>query len=224
MQIGKLAGICCLLTLLAASAAAAQDQSTPNQTEPAPAPSPSQAPEKAKVKLSRITPRYELSAGFTHRSYYAPGGPTIGMNGWYASVEYNWKRWLGAEGEVSSASHTVRNAGFPPDTIHIYTFLVGPQFYPLGHRRVTPFGHFLFGGGHYSSATPNFGGFHGSTITYNAYTYEVGGGLDLNLRHHWAVRMIQVDFGNANYVKNTGFMNRGSTRFSVGFVYHIGSR
>jgi hypothetical protein len=36
--------------------------------------------------------------------------------------------------------------------------------------------------------------------------------------------MIQADFGNANYVQNAGVANRGSTRFSAGFVYHFGAR
>jgi opacity protein-like surface antigen len=222
MQMMKLAGICALLAVFAATTAVAQDQSTPDQTEPASTSSAPQTPKK--VKRVYTAWKYELSAGFAHRSYYAPGGGTFGLVGWYASGEYNWKRWLGAEGEVTDTWYTLKSAGFPSDTIHIYTFLAGPRFYPLGHRKITPFGHVLIGGGHYSSETPAFGGFHGATITSNAYTYEVGGGLDLNLWKHWGVRMIQADFGNANYVQNAGVANRGSTRFSVGFVYHFGER
>jgi hypothetical protein len=219
MQMRKLAGICALLAAFAATTAVAQDQSWTNQSEPASAP---QAPKK--VKRVYTVSKYELSAGFTRRSYYEPGGGTIGMIGWYASGEYNWKRWLGGEGEVTDTWDTIKISGFPPDTLRIYTFLAGPRFYPLGHHKVTPFGHILIGGGHYSSATPSFGGFHGATIAYNAYTYEVGGGLDLNLWEHWGIRMIQADFGNANYVQNAGVANRGSTRFSAGFVYHFGAR
>jgi hypothetical protein len=36
--------------------------------------------------------------------------------------------------------------------------------------------------------------------------------------------MIQADFGNANYVNNPNYTNRGSTRFSAGVVYHFGAR
>lgn len=222
MQMTKLAGICALLAVFAATTAVAQDQSTPDQNEPASTSSAPQTPKKAKRVY--IASKYELSAGFARRSYYAPGGGTLGMYGGYASGEYNWKRWLGAEGEFTDTWHTVRSPGFPPDTIHIYTFLAGPRFYPLGHRKITPFGHVLIGGGHYVSATPMFGGFHGATVTYNAYTYEAGGGLDLNLWQRWGIRMIQADFGDANYVQNAGSANRGSTRFSVGFVYHFGTR
>lgn len=221
MQMMKLAGICALLAAFAATTVA-QDQSTSDQTAPASTSSTPQAPKK--VKRAYTASKYELSAGFAHRSYYAPGGGTFGLIGWYASGEYNLKRWLGAEGEVTDTWYTVKSAGFPPDTIYIYTFLAGPRFYPLGHRKITPFGHVLIGGGHYSSATPAFGGFHGATITSNAYTYEAGGGLDLNLWGHWGIRMIQADFGNANYVKNASVANRGSTRFSFGVVYHFGAR
>lgn len=223
MQMMKLAGICALLAVLAATTAVAQDQSTSDQTEPASTSSAPQAPKK-KVKRVYTASKYELSAGFAHRSYYLPGGGSHGLVGWYASGEYNWKKWLGAEGEVTDTWYTLRSAGFPPDKIYIYTFLAGPRFYPIGHHRVTPFGHVLIGVGHYSSATPAFGGFHGATITSNAYTYEAGGGLDLNLWEHWGIRMIQADFGNANYVNNPNYTNRGSTRFSVGVVYHFGGR
>lgn len=223
MQMMKLAGICALLAVFAATTAVAQDESTPDQTEPASTPSAPQAPKK-KVKQVYVLSKYELSAGFTHRSYYAPGAGTYGLVGWYASGEYNWKKWLGADGEVTDTWYTVKNAGFPPDKIYIYTFLVGPRFYPIGHHKVTPFGHVLIGAGHYSSTTPAFGGFHGATIAYNAYAYEAGGGLDLNLWKHWGIRMIQADFGNANYVQNASSANRGTTRFSAGFVYHFGVR
>jgi hypothetical protein len=222
MQMTKLVGICALLAVFAVTTAVAQDQSTPDQKEPASTSSAPQTPKK--VKRVYTAWKYELSAGFAHRSYYAPGGGTFGLVGWYASGEYNWKRWLGAEAEVTDTWYTLKSAGFPSDTIYIYTFLAGPRFYPLGHHKVTPFGHVLIGAGHYSSATPAFGGFHGATITSNAYTYEVGGGLDLNLWKHWGVRMIQADFGNANYVQNAGVPNRGSTRFSFGVVYHFGAR
>ena len=98
MEMMKLAGICALLAMFAATTALAQDQSTPDQTEPASTPS---APQTPKKKVRRVyLSKYELSAGFTHRSYYLPGAATYGLVGWYASGEYNWKKWLGAEGEV----------------------------------------------------------------------------------------------------------------------------
>jgi hypothetical protein len=222
MQMTKLAGICALLAVFAVTTAVAQDQSSTDQSEPASAPSSPQTPKE--VKRVYTVSKYEVSAGFSRRSYYAPGGGTLGMYGWYASGEYNWRRWLGAEGEVTDTWHTVKSAGLPNDTIHIYTFLAGPRFYPIGHHKITPFGHILIGGGHYSSATPAFGGFHGATVGYNAYNYEVGGGLDLNLWEHWGIRIVQADFGNANYVNNPNVMNRSTVRFSVGFVYHFGAR
>lgn len=225
----KLAVICGLIAVFAL-AAIAQDQAPTPQGQ-APSDQGQTAPEQtqpAKEKKSYATPKFEISAGYSHRTYYSPDGPAvavpgnIGLNGWYASFNDNIKRWLGIAGEVTD---TGTNQGLLLGDVHIYTFLVGPQIYPLGHRKVTPFVRFLYGGGYYRDHISPFSDFPANTITSVVQVWEAGGGLDMNLSEHWGVRLFEFDIGSANYFPSTmSYTNSTSHRISVGVVYRFGQR
>ena len=222
----KQAVICSLLALFVVPAMAplvAQDQPPTDQNQTPPAQT-----EPVKLKKTRITPRFEISAGYAYRKYYAPDGPAVGvpgnvgMNGWYVSFNDNLKRWIGIAGEVVD---TGTNQGFLLGDTHIYTFVAGPQIYPLGHRKLSPFGHFLYGGGYYHDNIPPFQEFAGNTITSLVRVWEGGGGLDMNLSQHWGVRLIEIDVGSANFFPSTStFTNSTMPRVSVGVVYRFGQR
>lgn len=191
--------------------------------ETAPAtPQQSAAPQEApKKKMPRETPKYELSAGYAYRSYYQPGAPSIWLNGWYVSADYNLWHWLGAEAEGMGV---YKDQGLILGKTSIYNFLVGPKFYPLGHRKVTPFGHVLLGAARYSNTTPAYGGYSSATRTATAYAWEAGGGLDWYLSRHWGVRLIQADFGNVNFFGGGTGTTRYSRRIVAGVVFRFGEK
>ena len=177
------------------------------------------APEKPEAKKA-ATPEFELSAGYTYRSYgsySAAKGPSLAMNGWYASVDYNFERWLGGEAEILGV---YKNQGLVGKT-DIYTFLVGSRLYPLGHHKLTPFGHILFGAGHYNKSIPSFGGFPAQFFSDTAYAWEAGGGLDVYLRKHLGIRLIQVDVGHTGFSADNPTTSQSSRRVSVGIVYRF---
>jgi len=180
-----------------------------------------EAPEKPEPEAKKASiPRYELSAGYAYRAYGVRPGASLAMNGGYASVDYNFRRWLSAEAEFVGA---YKNQGVLGKT-NIYTFLVGPRLYPLGHHKLTPFGHLLFGAGHYSKAKPTYGGFPATSFHDTAFAWEGGGGLDLYLRKHWGVRLIEVDMGHTGFAADNPTRSQGERRFSVGIVYRFGER
>jgi hypothetical protein len=197
-----------------------QGQSTPeSQTTPPAAESPKPKPRP------RYTAKYEISAGFAHRSFStSPGAPKIGMNGWYGSVDYNWKRWLGFAADGLGV-YTRINSGlastYHNQTESIYTFMVGPQFFPFKHRKVTPFGHFLYGGAYFRQYTSPVGGFGSNLVTSFSRAWEGGGGLDVTLRQHWGLRLVEFDYGSTRFFAGSG---QSSYRVSVGFVYRFGQR
>ncbi len=63
----------------------------------------------------------------------------------------------------------------------------GPRFAYRKLDRVTPFGHFLFGGMHMSSDNSDLPGTTG-------FAFMGGGGLDFKLTPHVAFRVAQVDY------------------------------
>lgn len=205
------------LLLLWIAPAKAQDQGSAEQQQSVPAPTPEAPPKK---KTPPITPRWELSAGYTERSNYERSdGAKPYFDGFYASVDRNIFRWLGAEAELTS---TWKSRGVILGNSHVSTLMVGPDLYPLGHRKVTVFGHVLFGLGRESTTYPAFAGVSTQTYSYNVKAWEAGGGLEWNKWQHWSIRLIEGDFGGANFAatKNYG----GSIRISAGVVYRFGQK
>jgi hypothetical protein len=190
------------------------------QDNPAPA---AQAPEtpadqKPAKHVERYTPKLELSGGYTYRKFYFPNGTTVGMKGWYGSVDYNIFSRLGVSVEASGVR---KNRGLPGDTT-IYSFLVGPQIYPLGHRNLTPFVHVLFGEGYYRNVVPSFGGFTGPVQTITTSTWQAGGGVDFYIKKHLGIRVFEADYGTIKVFGHP--IDRGSGRVSFGVVYRFGGK
>jgi opacity protein-like surface antigen len=204
------------LLLLCMSPAIAQDDAGAPQQQSAPPPVPAAPPVK---KAPPVTPTWEISGGYTSRGNYQADGTKPYYNGFYASVDRNIFHWLGAE---AAFTRTSKNQGVLIGDSRVYTLMAGPAFFPFGHRKVTLFGHVLFGLGRESITYPAFAGVAQQTNTYNVNAWEVGGGLDWNKWKHWSIRLIEGDFGGANF---TGVKaNSGSVRISVGAVYRFGHK
>jgi hypothetical protein len=206
-----------LLWVLWITPAKAQDQGSAAQEQSVPAPTPEAPPKK---KTPPITPRWELSAGYTTRSNYERSdGAKPYFNGFYGSVDRNIFHWLGAEAELTS---TWKSRGVILGNSHVYTLMVGPDLFPFGHRKVTVFGHVLYGLGRESTTYPAFAGAATQTYSYNVKAWEAGGGLEWNKWQHWSIRLIEGDFGGANFAATKSY--GGSIRISAGVTYRIGQK
>jgi hypothetical protein len=226
-------GLLALLVLLPVVPLPAQDQQSPSDQNQTSSDQTQTPPGQTKpVKAERTYPitKYELSGGYAFRTYYPIiEAKTLHLNGWYASLDYNRLTWLGVVAEavgtgINQSGINNVDGGLYGKT-SVYTFLVGPQVYPFRHRKLTPFGHFLYGVGYYRNVTASYGGFQGGDHDSVVRAWEAGGGLDLSFKERWAVRVIQVDTTSANFYPNTSsYTNRSLLRFSVGIVYHFGQR
>ncbi len=228
------------LLVLFAMPVFAQDQSTPGQEQPptqegAPQPEEKPTPSAAHKKAPKrpdVTTKFDFSAGFSHRTYYAPatgleGAPgNLGMSGFYATLDYNRYRYLAYEGEISATRGNAGGFEGINGETHIYSMMVGARVNPLRHRKFTPFVHGLIGNGLYENVVPSLPApFHGGTLLKDKMSYEGGAGLDLNLWEHWGIRVIEWDYSSANYYSNTmNYTNSMSRRISFGFVYRFGRR
>ncbi len=216
----KLVGLFALLALFI-HPAVAQDTQAP-QEEQAPT-APTAPTEPAKVKHTYPTPRHEISGGVTYRTYYGPNATSIGMIGGYGSYVYNFYKWVGLEGEFLGVSGNLKLPGLPPESLHVFTALAGPKIYPLGHHKLDPFGHFNYGAGILATSVPEFAGYPGNSGAKVVHAWQAGGGLDLSLKSHWAVRVVQFDYGSAKFLGNN-IPNQSSKRVSFGIIYRFGER
>lgn len=120
--------------------------------------------------LAQEFSRVEAFGGyqFTHLQ------PNLNLNGWNASVAGNVSSWFGVKLDLGGAYKS---------GIKMQTYMVGPVLSIRKAKHITPFAHALAGG------TTIWAG--GSTT---GFSMAVGGGLDVNLNDHFAVRMVQADW------------------------------
>lgn len=143
------------------------------------------------LALGKDAPYAEVFGGYSY--YHAAGG--IHLNGWNASVAGNLNDWLGIVGDFS---------GHYGD-FHQHAYLFGPQ---LSYRKlpfVTPFVHSLFGG-----ARVNIG-------LQNAFAMALGGGVDVKVGLHTAVRAVQADYLMTRF----GGSTQNNARLSFGLVFRF---
>jgi outer membrane immunogenic protein len=105
-----------------------------------------------------------------------------------------------------------------PEGLSLISYTGGPRFtYPV-HRHYAPFAQALFGGVHgFDSSFPV-----ASRIPpgANSFAMLAGGGLDIRLQSHLAVRPIQADYFLTHL--SNGLNNRqNSLRLSAGVVLHF---
>lgn len=168
---------------------------------------PEEAPATSRLQPEISFPRFEVFGGYSYANVDRRTFPREGLHGWGASANVNLNSYFGFTagfgGQFGKA--TARNAlacidisPTPPACLgevdfSTTQFLFGPRI--AGRtKKLTAFGHALFGGNHsrFSSLTTN-----GSTRPARSETdfaLAVGGGLDINLNRRLAVRALQADY------------------------------
>jgi outer membrane immunogenic protein len=143
----------------------------------------------------------DASVGYSYFRLGGSGG--INQNGISGSVAYNPNRFLGIVGDFGGYHASPGGV-----SLNTYTYLFGPRLSLRNPSKFTPFAQLLFGG---SRVTVGSGG--GSS---NQFAYSLGGGVDVGLLPHLALRP-QLDYVG---LRNSG-QNTNCTRVSVGFVVHF---
>jgi outer membrane protein OmpA-like peptidoglycan-associated protein/opacity protein-like surface antigen len=223
----------------AVKSGAAKSQGAPSAVVKAkPAAAPQSAPGTAKppAKSSDLyIPRFEVFLGYSNlRAVPMSAGNRIAwLGGGSTSFAFNANRYLGLVGDFG-AYHDTRFGGNAPPTGgdvpsygDVYTYMFGPRL-SFRRERFTPFVQALFGGAHASDVTLN--GCSGIGCTplpfENSFTMTAGGGLDITLNRHVALRLFQVEYALTDFKDPTS--STGSTakqndmRLSAGLVFRFG--
>ena len=154
-------------------------------------------------------PKFEIFGGYSydHRSV---GGTGFGFNGGSTSFLYNPSSLVGFKADFGA----YHNQSFGTNTT-TFTYLFGPQFTYRGNEHVTPFFHVLLGGAHQSSS------FSGVSSSANAFSFAPGGGLDVHVSPHVAIRVAQVDYLLTKF-KDDEDNRQNNVRVSAGIVFRWG--
>lgn len=182
-------------------------------------------------------PRAELFLGYS----YLRGVPTLSpgnrmewLNGGSASVAFNLNRYLGIVGDFGgfkASELDLTGAGANPARVAnasgtAFTYMAGPRLSFRKYDRFTPFAQALVGGVHASEVT--LSGCTGSRCTplptENALALAAGGGLDLKVHPHIAIRLVQAEYFMTRFADLTtgNRQTQNDVRLSTGVVLGFG--
>ena len=159
------------------------------------------------------------------------------FSGFDGQGTFNFNRYLGVTADVSGASLTPFSGsalGFSGSARQrIYNYLFGPTV-TANVGKSAFFAHALFGEAHSSLGAgvniPIIGGFSTGLTSANAFAMAFGGGVDIGLTRHFAIRAAQVDYlrtqFNATDALLTGLSSslgnrQNSMRYSAGVVFRF---
>jgi len=178
------------------------------------------------ASLAQEAPRAELFGGYSYlRVNPGEGINSVSAHGFNTSIAGNVTKNIGIVGEFSRFTKSERisdlfnepGPGAASAKATVSTYMFGPRF-TLRTGNAEPFVHALVGGAH--------GSFEASAVglsergSGDAFTYALGGGLDIKVHDNFAIRLAQVDYLRTK-VAGEGL---NSLRYSVGIVVRFGNR
>lgn len=189
-------------------------------------------------------PRAEVGGNYSY-AHYGPSAPysqSHGLNGGGGEFNLNFNEYLSIKMDLqgysssTTAFNIAPNPTFPVGAAgnvqgNLFTYLFGPQLKVRAHH-LQPYGHLLFGGAHtnvYGNAfqaicQPIVGGCAFSKApTAEAFAMDFGGGVDIPVGKHFAIRPAQFDYLLTRFSNPfTGANNQNNFRYSAGVLFAFG--
>lgn len=208
-------------------------------------------------------PKSEIFLGYSYLRTGTGGQVNaFNNNGGLGSLQYNFTDHIGLVGELGgfhAGNVSIKGPDLRSLDQTFFSYQFGPRFSLNKTGRITPFAHYLVGGVHQSRSfaianslippgslnPPGVTVEPGATSTryrtaQNAFGMTIGGGMDINISHRFAVRPFQLDYlgthfspvnipglntiltsnGRQTFNNNTRWQN--SLRYSAGLGFRFG--
>jgi len=154
------------------------------------------------------TPKVEVFGGYS----WAGGN----FHGWNTSVTGNLSKSFGLVADFSGHYGSELDGPIFVDE-DAHSFLFGPRFSHRG-KRLTPFAYALFGVTRFHESATISGQRLSDADT--GFSSALGGGLDVKVSKHVAIRAFQIDYFRPNFFGEAH--NRG--RLAFGIVFRFGRK
>jgi opacity protein-like surface antigen len=192
------------------------------------------------------TPKVQVFGGFSlaHADTGLLSGPTLdgdlrepnntfgvatNFQGWNAEGQYNFDRWVGIvadfggrSGRPITGTNVTSPSGLPNG--NAYSILAGPVISYRTKSRMTPFVHALFGWDRTrldaSTITGVSSPVSSVATTYTDFAIALGGGLDVKVVRHVALRVGQVDWFHTSVNLNKFYGSAFSSDLFQGLATH----
>ena len=160
------------------------------------------------------------------------------FNGWEGQGTFNFMRHFGVTADLTGNSNQLVGfsaLGFSAGVRqHVYQYLFGPTV-STTFGKSSVFAHALFGAAHTSLGAgvglPLVGGISAPISSASAFAMAFGGGIDIGLTRHIALRAAQVDFVRTNFNSvdalasgfgaGAGSNSQNTFRYSGGVVWRF---
>jgi hypothetical protein len=127
------------------------------------------------------TPRAEVAFSYSYLHGTTANSTDFNKNGGSAYVEYNVNRVLGLVADFGGYANGRVTSGNAGTT---FNYLFGPRF-NWRKSRVVPYAQFLFGGSDSGLS---------SSASRNGFATSAGGGVDVVVSKHFAIKPVQVEY------------------------------
>jgi hypothetical protein len=180
----------------------------------------------------------ELTANYSYMHYVPVDSlPTANLNGGGGSAVLYFAGFFGLKAEVEAYASQEINFNFPPGSIrcpsgctgtaqaNLFTGNFGPQI-KIRIKRVQPFFEGLVGGTHtnfYQNVHKNCSGCTFGSPGDWALDVVLGGGVDIKVTSHLAIRPIEADYFLTRFINNltSGNNNQNNFRYQAGLVFEF---
>jgi outer membrane immunogenic protein len=163
--------------------------------------------------------RVDVGIDYNYVRTNAPAGDCgcFAMNGGSGWMAFDLSHALGIVGEI--ASQHASNVSSSGADLTLTSYLAGPR-YTWGHaHHFAPFAQVLLGEAHASgSLAPGSSGLAGSA---NAFALTAGGGLDIGLTRHLALRAFEADYYLTRF-DNSADNHQNNLRLAAGVIIRLG--
>ncbi len=160
--------------------------------------------------------KVDIFAGYSYLRFNpsTAGVSSFSTNGGSASISYNATHWLSGVADFGAYhSGNILNSGADGT---LSTYLFGPRVSYRHYERITPFAQVLFGVAHASASIA------GASASDNAFAMSVGGGVDVGISRHLAVRPVQLDYLLTRFNEGAnGAQSQNNLRVSTGVVFRF---
>ncbi len=158
-----------------------------------------------------------LDYNYVRSNAPAGGCGCFSLNGGSGWVAFDFSPAIAIVGEIAS-QHASNISGTGAD-LTLTSFLAGPRYTRTVASRFAPFAQVLLGGAHAGgSLAPGNSGLPGSA---DAFAMTAGGGLDIKLTRHFAVRAFEADYYLTRFDNGVND-HQNSLRIAAGVIIRLG--
>jgi Outer membrane protein beta-barrel domain len=184
------------------------------------------------IAFAQENPKAEIDGYYSYFRFNPENSGTLNshsLNGGGGDVAYYFSKMIGIKAEFGGYQSTTikytNGISSATASANLFTYNVGPIF-KFRAQKFEPFGEVLFGGAHssfYGNLCKQLATCVVNNPSNNAWDFVMGGGLDIRVSQHFAIRPVEADyvltrFGNG-FTK--GNQNQSNFRYQAGIQFRF---